>query len=67
MTHTQVGGVLPGGLMLRGLSGGERKRLSIGAALVPHPQLIFADEPTSGEELRLAMVLCLSPGQQFIM
>jgi len=34
--------------MLRGLSGGERKRLSIGAALIPKPQLIFADEPTSG-------------------
>jgi len=41
--------VLPGGLMLRGLSGGERKRLSVGAALIPQPQLIFADEPTSGK------------------
>lgn len=28
---TMVGGTLPGGLMLRGLSGGERKRLSIAA------------------------------------
>lgn len=27
---TMIGGVLPGGLLLRGLSGGERKRLSIG-------------------------------------
>lgn len=25
----QVGGTLPGGIILRGLSGGERKRLSI--------------------------------------
>ena len=30
----QVGGSLPGGLTLRGLSGGERKRLSIAAALI---------------------------------
>lgn len=30
----QVGGVLPGGLTLRGCSGGERKRLAIAAALL---------------------------------
>uniref|UniRef100_A0A383VMS4 ABC transporter domain-containing protein n=1 Tax=Tetradesmus obliquus TaxID=3088 RepID=A0A383VMS4_TETOB len=44
----QVGGSLPGGLMLRGLSGGERRRLSIAAGILAAPALLFLDEPTSG-------------------
>ncbi|KAL5269519.1 hypothetical protein ACHWQZ_G003118 [Mnemiopsis leidyi] len=32
----------------RGISGGERKRLSVGTELIMDPPLLFIDEPTSG-------------------
>ena len=37
-----------GGALLKGISGGERKRTSVGVELVTKPALVFLDEPTSG-------------------
>ena len=37
-----------GGSLVKGVSGGERKRTAIGVELITDPQLIFLDEPTTG-------------------
>lgn len=37
-----------GGPLVKGISGGERKRTSVGVELITDPSLIFLDEPTTG-------------------
>lgn len=48
---------LIGGFMRRGVSGGERKRVSVGHELLIDPAVILLDEPTSGLDATTAMHL----------
>ena len=48
---------LIGGAFLKGISGGERKRTSIGVELITDPALLFLDEPTSGLDSFTAFII----------
>lgn len=53
--HSLVGNPIGG--PVRGISGGERKRLSVGIELVEKPSLLLLDEPTSGLHATTALSL----------
>lgn len=48
---------LVGNEMIRGISGGEKRRVTIGVELLIDPTLIFMDEPTSGLDSSTAVAI----------
>jgi ABC-type multidrug transport system ATPase subunit len=55
---THCADTIVGGPLLKGISGGERKRTSVGVELVTRPAMVFLDEPTSGLDSFSAVQLC---------
>ena len=42
---------------VRGVSGGERKRVTVGVGLVTQPRVLMLDEPTSGLDSETAVAI----------
>jgi ABC-type multidrug transport system ATPase subunit/ABC-type multidrug transport system permease subunit len=54
---TKVGDSFVGSQFQRGISGGEKKRVSIGCELITDPGLLFLDEPTTGLDAYNSLVI----------
>ncbi|KAG0044646.1 hypothetical protein BGZ83_010116 [Gryganskiella cystojenkinii] len=52
--------VIVGSTTVKGISGGERRRISIGIQLVTEPACLFLDEPTSGLDALTAKAVVLT-------
>jgi ABC-type multidrug transport system ATPase subunit len=50
---------LVGGVTVKGISGGEKKRTCIAFELISDPQVIFLDEPTSGLDSLTSYIIVL--------
>lgn len=58
MELTKAKNTIVGNSLLKGISGGEKKRLCIAMELLMKPALIFLDEPTSGLDSITALIIC---------
>ncbi|XP_039217159.1 broad substrate specificity ATP-binding cassette transporter ABCG2-like isoform X2 [Crotalus tigris] len=56
---TKVADTKVGTYFTRGVSGGERKRTSIGLELITNPRVLFLDEPTTGLDASTANAVLL--------
>ena len=48
-----------GDMLHRGISGGQKRRVTIGCEIISSPALIFLDEPTSVSSNLLLLVICI--------
>ena len=48
---------LIGNASVRGISGGEKRRVSIAVELIKDPQVLFLDEPTSGLDAKTSLTV----------
>uniref|UniRef100_A0A0A0L5B4 ABC transporter domain-containing protein n=1 Tax=Cucumis sativus TaxID=3659 RepID=A0A0A0L5B4_CUCSA len=60
---TRCKNTIVGSPILRGVSGGERKRVCIGQEMLINPSLLFLDEPTSGLDSTTAQTIVTMMGE----